>query len=524
MNGAESLIKTAIEAGIKVCFANPGTTEMPLVSALDSVPGIKPILCLHENVATGAADGYARMSGQPAMTLLHLGPGLSNGLTNLHNARRAHTPIINVIGEHASWHLEADPPLNAPLDQIAGSVSGFVRKSASAGEMSKDMADAIAASYDDGGQVATLIAPHDAQIEEAEAGASLSTAPNLTSVPDASVASVQAALSTGKTAILLSGKALSEEGLRLAGKIAQATGADLICETFYAVMERGGDLPKPIKLPYFPDEADALLQGYDKVISVGAEPPVAFFGYPDGRSRLTTSEQDVVLAVPGQDVVDALARLADQLGATKDTAMTGALPPMPPMLPMPPMPNGPLTAEAVCTVIANLQPKDCIIMDEGLTASAIYHEVSNFSPRFTQLQLTGGAIGMGPGCATGAAMACPDRQVINLQADGSAAYSVQAWWTQARENLDVITILLSNRSYEILNIELARAGVDAPGPAATALASLDEPALDWVSIAKGFGVSGEAVVTAEDFAIALEGALLRRGAGKGPYLIEIQMP
>jgi acetolactate synthase-1/2/3 large subunit len=511
MNGAESLIRTAINAGIKICFANPGTTEMPLVSALDSTPGIRPVLCLHENVATGAADGYARMAGHPAMTLLHLGPGLSNGLTNLHNARRARTPVINIIGDHASWHLEADPPLKTPLDAIAGSVSGFVRKSSSAREMAQDMADAAVASHDKGGQVVTLIAPHDLQVREAEGAVTLPALPRQLAVDADRVTNTAKALGAGRGAIYLGGEALGEEALRLAGQIALATGAELICETFYARMERGGGLPKPVKLPYFPDDADALLQQYDKVISVGIETPVAFFGYPGGRSRLTMPEQDVVLAGPGDDVLDALTRLAVQLGATEESAVTGRLPPMP---------TGPLTAEATCTVLAHFQPEDCIMMDEGLTASAIYHEVSNFAPRFTQLQLTGGAIGMGPGCATGAAMAQPDRKVINLQADGSAAYSVQAWWTQAREALDVITILLSNRSYEILNIELERAGVETPGPAATALASLEDPAIDWVSLARGFGVDGEAVTTSEGFAASLEKALSR----KGPYLIEVQMP
>jgi acetolactate synthase I/II/III large subunit len=511
--GAQALISTAVEAGIDLCFANPGTTEMPLVGALDTVPGIRPILCLHENVATGAADGYARMAGKPAMTLLHLGPGLGNGLTNLHNARRAHSPLVNVIGDHASWHLEADAPLNSPVEQIAGAVSGFVKKSDGADSLAADMAQAIAATRENGGQVATLIAPHDAQWSALKNTQSATLPPALPRTFAAqNVEAAIGALKTEKTALYLGGQALSELALRLLGRIAATTGADLICETFFARMERGGDLPAPLKLPYFPEEAIAMLGQYTRVISVGTLPPVAFFAYPDTPSGLTTADQDIVLARPDEDALGAIEALADIFDNLSEAAASPHE--------LPNMPRGPLSPEAVCAVMANLQPEDAIVMDEGLTVSAPYHEASYAARRFTQLQLTGGAIGMGPGGATGAALACPDRLVINLQADGSGAYSVQALWTQARENLNVITVLLSNRSYHILNVELQRAGVTEPGPAAQKMASLDNPSIDWVSLAKGFGVPGIAVDTAEDFADALTVALQK----KGPYLIEVKMP
>jgi acetolactate synthase I/II/III large subunit len=167
MNGAEALIATAISEGVEVCFANPGTTEMPLVLALDSVPGLRGILCLHENVATGAADGYGRMTAKPAMCLLHLGPGLANGLTNLHNARRAFTPVLNVIGEHAIWHLPADPLLATDIGRLARTVSGYVKKNQGAATVAVDPADAIAGAMRNGGGIATLIVPHDSQIAEA---------------------------------------------------------------------------------------------------------------------------------------------------------------------------------------------------------------------------------------------------------------------------------------------------------------------------------------------------------------------
>jgi len=511
--GAEALISTAVGAGIDICFANPGTTEMPLVNALDGVPGIRPILCLHENVATGAADGYARMAGKPAMTILHTGPGLANGLTNLHNARRAHSPLVNVIGDHASWHLDADAPLNSPIEQIAEAVSGFVKKSDGPDSLAADMVEAVAATKENGGQVATLIAPHNAQWSSLESD--LPVAARQPSPSTFSALCVEAsadALKTQKTAFYLGGLALSEPAFHLLGRIAATTGADLICETFYARMERGGDLPAPMKLPYFPEDALAMLGHYSKVISVGALPPVAFFAYPDTPSRLTSAEQDIVLAKPDEDVLGALEALADSFESLLEASSPSHI--------LPDMPQGLLTAEALCAVLANLQPENAIVMDEGLTVSAPYHEASYGAHRFTQLQLTGGAIGMGPGAATGAALACPDRQVINLQADGSGAYSVQALWTQAREGLDVITVLLSNRSYHILNVELQRAGIEQPGSAAQKMASLDGPAIDWVSLAKGFGVPGIAVDTAEQFAEALNAAL----HVKGPYLIEVRMP
>ena len=513
--GAEALMATAIEAGIEICLANPGTTEMPLVSALDAVPGIRPVLCLHENVATGAADCYARMAGKPAMTVLHLGPGLANGLTNLHNARRAHTPVVNVIGDHASWHIAADPPLNSPLEQIASAVSGFVRQNQGADSLTNDMAETVAASRLQGGQVATLIVPHDNQMALTKVGIAPVPVLDAPGFEVDNVVTAEQALLKGNGALYLGGVALSEKALRLAGSIATFTGAVLICETFFARMERGGDLPAPVKLPYFPEKAIALLEQFDHVVSVGSVPPVAFFGYPDHPSWLTDPKQDILLAGPDEDVVAALTALSETLGAA-------GLAPKPVTIPnfvLAALPSGALTPQALCGVIAQLQPENTIMMDEGLTVSAAYHEASKGARRFTHLQLTGGAIGMGPGGATGAALACPDRQVINLQADGSAAYSVQALWTQAREKLDVLTVILSNRSYEILNVELQRAGITEPGPAARSMASLDDPAIDWVSLAKGFGVPGVAVRTAEEFAAALERAIEK----EGPFLIEAIM-
>ena len=511
MNGAEALIATAIRHGIEVCFANPGTTEMPLVLALDAVSGLRGILCLHENVATGAADGYGRMMGKPAMCLLHLGPGLANGLTNLHNARRAFTPVVNVIGQHATWHVPADPLLATDVSAIARTVSDYVKENRAASTVAFDLAGAIEGTAGNGGCVATLIVPHDSQTGEASSSnPALRVRPRKT-YSLAQVEQSAAALKSGTSAILLGGEALSEAGMGLAGRIATATGAHLLCDTFFARMERGGELPVATRLPYFADQALALTRRYKHVVVAGTRRPVAFFGYPGLPSYLTDEEQTVMLAGPTEDALAALATLVAELRAPDLVAPAPGVPPA--------MPIGDLNAQTVCAVIARLQPTNCIVMDEALTVGEPYFEASKRAPRFTHLMLTGGAIGEGPAAATGAAVACPDRKVINYQSDGCGAYTVQAFWTQARENLDVVTIIGSNRSYNILNVELLRAGVNEVGPVARSMTSLDCPHLDWIKIGEGFGVPSVAVETAEALTQELEKALTR----KGPRLIEAIM-
>ncbi|MCB1485132.1 MAG: acetolactate synthase large subunit [Hyphomicrobiaceae bacterium] len=511
MNGAEVLIATAIRDGVDVCFANPGTTELPLVLALDSVPGLRGILCLHENVATGAADGYARMASKPAMCLLHLGPGFANGWTNLHNARRASTPVLNIIGQHITWHLPSDPLLASNIEQIASSVSSYIKEVRDPQAVAADVASAITFAKSNGGRIATVIVPHDVQTAQVDTVTAPSCDPKPRAFSADQVVQAARALKSEKAAILLGGEALSEAGLRLAGRIAAASGADLICETFFARMERGGDLPHATKLPYFPDQALALTRQYSRIVIAGTRRPVAFFGQPGLPSYMTSDEQTVVLAGPTDDTLGALTALAAEMNAP-DVAFR-------PSSQRPEMPRGRLNSQSVSAVIARLQPENCIVMDEALTVGVPYFEASQSAPRFTHLMLTGGAIGEGPSAATGAAVACPGRKVINFQSDGCGAYSVQAFWTQARENLDVVTIIGSNRSYNILNVELQRAGVMQPGPVARSMAALDEPFLNWVKIGEGFGVPGVAVDTAEGLAHALERAL----AEKGPRLIEAIM-
>jgi acetolactate synthase-1/2/3 large subunit len=510
MNGAEALVASAISGGVEICFANPGTTELPLVQALDSVPGLRSILCLHENVATGAADGYGRMAAKPAMCLLHLGQGLANGLTNLHNARRALTPVLTVIGDHATWHLPADPLLATDVESLAHTVSDFVKKSLVATKVAFDLADAIEAAMN-GGRVATLIVPHDVQIGDAGDGTPVRRASAKKTYSSRRVTQAAKALKSGKSALLLGGDALSESGIMLAGRIAAIRGADLLCDTFFARMERGAGLPSPTKLPYFADQALELTRRYERVVVAGTRRPVAFFGYPGLPSYLTTEEQTVILAGPREDTLGALAALASEVNAPD------AIDPVPGMPPA--MPKGDLDAQSVSAVIAGLQPAECIVMDEVLSVGVPYFDASKHSPRFSHLMLTGGAIGQGPSAATGAAIACPNRKVINFQSDGCGAYSVQAFWTQARENLDVVTIIGSNRSYHILELELLRAGVAQTGPVARSMLDLDNPFLNWVKIGEGFGVPAVAVDRAEALARELERALM----DKGPRLIEAIM-
>ena len=510
MNGAEALVASAISGGVEICFANPGTTELPLVQALDSVPGLRSILCLHENVATGAADGYGRMAAKPAMCLLHLGQGLANGLTNLHNARRALTPVLTVIGDHATWHLPADPLLATDVELLAHTVSDFVKKSLVATKVAFDLADAIEAAMN-GGRIATLIVPHDVQIGDAGDGTPVRRASAKKTYSSRRVTQAAKALKSGKSALLLGGDALSESGIMLAGRIAAIRGADLLCDTFFARMERGAGLPSPTKLPYFADQALELTRRYERVVVAGTRRPVAFFGYPGLPSYLTTEEQTVILAGPREDTLGALAALASEVNAPD------AIDPVPGMPPA--MPKGDLDAQSVSAVIAGLQPAECIVMDEVLSVGVPYFDASKHSPRFSHLMLTGGAIGQGPSAATGAAIACPNRKVINFQSDGCGAYSVQAFWTQARENLDVVTIIGSNRSYHILELELLRAGVAQTGPVARSMLDLDNPFLNWVKIGEGFGVPAVAVDRAEALARELERALM----DKGPRLIEAIM-
>jgi acetolactate synthase-1/2/3 large subunit len=508
--GGEALIQTAVRAGVDVCFANPGTTELPLVQALDAVPGVRSILGLFEGVCTGAADGFGRMSDRPALTLLHLGPGFANGIANLHNARRAHVPVVNLIGDQATWHLDADAPLTSDIVSLASPVSDWVRSAKSSEGLAADAADAIAASLAPPGRVATLIVPADCAWSAAR-GPERPRDPDRPREIEASrIDEVAKALRSGESSVLLLGPAGTREtSLRAAGRIAAVSGCRLLCDTFPTRVERGGGLPAVERVGYFPEQALHQLADVAHLVVVGTRAPVAFFGYPDTPSSLVPEGCRVhTLAHPEEDVPGALEALAAALGGTAEA------PPTP--VENPDLPTGPLTPQSLAAAVSALQPEGAIVMDEGATSSGAYFPTSHRTRRHSYLALTGGAIGQGLPCATGASIACPDRPVIALQADGSAAYTLQALWTQAREGLDVTTILCSNRAYRILQLELGRAGVAEPGPNARGLTDLSSPPIDWAELAKGFGVPGARATTADELVGELRLAL----SESGPHLIE----
>jgi acetolactate synthase-1/2/3 large subunit len=516
MNGAEILIQTAVKAGVEVCFTNPGTTEMPLVCAFDSVAGIRPILGLFEGCCTGAADGYGRMTGKPAMTLLHLGPGLGNGIANLHNARRARTPVINVIGEHATWHRSVDAPLNMDIAALAETVSGWQRTSVAPQNLSKDTADAITAALT--GKVATLIVPSDVQWSDSHDD-KIHLLNTLDDFVDKEPIERAADLlrTDHKAALILGGWALRKRGLAAAARIKVKTGCDLLSERAPARMERGAGIPATEFIPYFPRQALDLLSKYQAVVLAGAGEPVTFFGWQGYESRLLNDNQDICrIKAVDKSLPQALENLADALEApgSVDAAAAGFS-----QVERPEFPQGMLTAQNACLILAALQPEHAIIVNESITSGAAYFPLGPGLPPHTLLMLPGGAIGYGMPCAVGAAIACPRRPVINFQADGSAMYTVQALWMQAREGLDITTLICSNRSYNILNIEFSRSGITAPGRYAQALTDLSNPAIDWVQISKGMGVSAVAVDSCEALAKELKKALDE----PGPHLIEMRI-
>jgi acetolactate synthase-1/2/3 large subunit len=515
MNGARALLSTLVDSGVDVCFSNPGTSEMHFVAALDDVPAMRGILTLFEGVATGAADGYARVTGQPAATLLHLGPGLSNGLANLHNARRARTPMVNIVGDHATYHSRFDAPLESDIASLARPVSGWFRVAAGADEVGADAADAVAAAYGPPGCVATLVLPADASWSESSTGPCLprprAASP---SVATSTLDDVAAALRSGeRVALLLGGTALRAAGLRAASRISGATGALMLAETFPANLERGAGIPAIDRLGYLAEFAQAQLDGVQHLILVEAKSPVSFFAYPGKPSDLVPAGCTVhTLVHPGEDAPGALAELAEALRAARDGAVGAPAR-------RPDRPVGPLNTESLAAANGAVLPEGAIVVDEGNTSGLSVTGATAGAPPHDWLTLTGGAIGIGLPAATGAAVGAPDRPVLCLQADGSAMYTLQALWTQAREGLHVTTVVLANRSYAILNMELQRVGAEAGGPRARRLLDLTEPDLDFVALARGMGVPARRVETAEDLAAALEQSF----AEPGPALLEVPL-
>lgn len=512
MNGAESLLRTAVSQGVDVCFTNPGTTEMPLVAALDSVTEMRGVLALFEGVVTGAADGYGRMSGRPALTLLHLGPGFANGIANLHNARRARTPIVNLIGHHTTWIRNYDPPLNSDVEQLAAPVSSWVRTSAAADQLSRDTATAIATALGPPGQVTTLVVPANCQWEEA--GSVLASAPPPVSrgLDAERIDRAARALSGNGGLLLIGGNGLLQAGLEAAARISAKTGCRLMSQTFPARLERGPHLPALERLPYFPEQVQEALAKASALILAGADEPVSFFGYPNVPSGLCPEGVEMLsLATATEDAAAALEALALALDATVQPGSREVT--------RPTAPSGALSPSSIAQALVATQPENAIIVDEGVTAAGAYYPVSQNAPAHSYLALTGGAIGFGLPCGTGAALACPDRRVIVLEGDGSGLYTAQAFWTQARESLNVTNLVFANSVYRILQVELARAGVSEPGPRSLALTDLSRPTIDWVALSQGLGVPATRVETAE----ALTEALAKSFATAGPQTIEVAL-
>jgi acetolactate synthase-1/2/3 large subunit len=519
MNGAEKLLETLVANGVDVCFSNPGTSEMQLVSAIGNNDGMRAILCLFEGVVSGAADGYARMSDKPALTLLHVGSGFSNSMANLHNARRAHTPVVNIVGDHATYHLQYDAPLTSDVPAHANICSDWVKVSTSADDLAASGAQAVQASKEGAGKIATLIAPANHAWEEATQKTGVEPVPVPAPVPESNIDRAVAALSNGKTsALLLGGRALREDGLAVAGRIARASGARVLGETFAARMQRGAGRYAVERLQYFSEQVSEQLAGIEQLILVGAQAPVSFFAYPGKESWLAPEGCEVhELTDVDQDTTSALEALADRLGTGTEADTT------PPAAPLPP-PSGLLTPIAIGQSLTLLMPADAIVSDEAATCGLGIFPATENAPPHDWLMLTGGAIGQGLPLSLGAAVACPDRKVIALQADGSAMYTVQALWSMARENTDVTVVIMNNRSYAILNIELARVGAGQPTPKTLAMLDLSRPDIDWVAIAEGMGVPASRATNAEQFHRQFADAM----EGQGPCLIEAmiiqQMP
>ncbi len=515
MNGAESLVATLVASGVDTCFMNPGTSEMHFVAALDSVPEMRGVLTLFEGVASGAADGYARMAGRPAATLFHLGPGLGNAIANLHNARRASTPMVNVVGDHATHHRLYDAPLASDIDALASNVSSWIRTPETPSQVAVDAAEAVAAAMGRPNQIATVILPADSAWLDADGPAPPSEPTPPATVDDARVDEVASVLLSGEPAGLLLGHTVLEDAdaLRAVGAMADATGCRPLGIVFPRRVTRGPRVPEIPGLGYFAEQAAPQLAGLRHLVLVDAPPPATFFAYPGQPSDLVPEGCEVhVLASAGDDSSGAVAALADRVGAGDWTPGPAAA--------RPDRPTGSLTGESIAAAVGATLPEGAIVVNEAATNGFKLLTATAGAPAHDWLTLTGGAIGAGMPLATGAALACPERPVLNLEADGSSMYTCQALWTQAREGLDVTTVIFNNRSYDILNIELARVGAATDGTRAAEMLHIGRPDLDFVRLGESMGVPSERADAADDLAGRLERAM----AEPGPHLVEVAVP
>ncbi|MFZ0851173.1 MAG: acetolactate synthase large subunit [Hyphomicrobiaceae bacterium] len=513
MNGAESLVRTLLAGGVNVCFTNPGTSEMHFVAALDKVPGMRCVLGLFEGVVTGAADGYYRMLARPASTLLHLGPGLANGLANLHNAKKANSGIVNIVGEHATYHIAHDAPLASHIEGVAAPMSHWVKTSPSARTIAADGALAIAAARQIPGQIATLILPADTAWDAADGIAETPPVSVVPKVSDTAVGAAAAMLrSSERATLLLGGDALRQGCLDLAGRIAAKTGCGILTEGANTRLERGAGRVQVERIPYVVDKALGVMRAAGNLVLVGAREPVAFFAYPGKPSLLMVEgTRSTKLAGIEEDMEAALAALASELGALH-MAPAGLASPRRPALP-----TGAITPAAIASILGAMLPENAIVVDESVSTGREFFPETAGAPPHDWINNRGGSIGYGMPVAIGAAIACPDRKVIALEGDGSAMYTLQSLWTMARESLDVTVLILANGSYNILRGELANVGVKNPGPRAVDMLSLRRPDLDWVALARGMGVEAARAKDCEQLIKGLNAGM----RSQGPYLIEV---
>lgn len=516
MNGSESLIKTLVNNGVEVCFTNPGTSEMHFVAALDEVDGMRCVLGLFEGVVTGAADGYARMARKPAATLLHLGPGLGNGLANIHNAKKGHSPMINIVGDHATYHLQYDAPLTSDIEGIAKTVSHWVHTSTAPEQIAADAAQAVREAGHN--RIATLILPADVSWGDNPAGAKDTVELAAREPIEASkfTRAIEMLKSGKPTLIMVGGKEVTAQMSIMLGKLASFSGARVCVETFPTRLARGAGRGRLEKLPYLAEMAIEHLAGIENLILLGAKSPVSFFAYPNVTSVIPADDCDQLqLAKPDQDVAGCVSELVDAMGAQDAEPKLRERT-------VHELPQGQLTVFAVGEALAALLPTDAIVVDDAGTATMACYPATKSAAAHDWLSVTGGSIGYGLPCAVGAALASPDRKTICLEGDGSAMYTIQALWTMARENLDVTVIIFNNHKYSILEMEFARTGArgGVPGPKAASMLDIGQPNMDYTAMAAGMGVSATRATTAEEFNEQFAAAM----SGAGPCLIEAMVP
>ncbi len=515
MNGAESLVATLLKSDVDVCFANPGTSEMHFVAALDKVPGMKCVLGLFEGVVTGAADGYFRIARKPACTLLHLGPGLANGVANLHNAKKANSGIVNIVGEHATTHIALDAPLTSDIEGIARPVSQFIATPLQVGEVGKTAASAVAVASGIPQKIATLILPANMAWSTGGVIAEKQVSNGFTAVNEKKVEKAARILnSESKTLLLMGGNALNADTLLRAGRIAKKTNCKMLTEWSNARLDRGAGRIELNRIPYVVEKATKILKEFSHIILVDAREPVAFFAYPDKPGKLAPPKCEFLTISDSQQNADEALELLEEMIGSKNEMAIGLSQSV-----KPPIPTGQISPEGIACVLGASLPEGSIVVDESVTTGRDFFPRTAGAPPHIWLNNRGGSIGYGLPVALGAAIASPNRKVIALESDGSGMYTPQTIWTIARENLDITILIFSNRSYKILFGELKNVGVAQPGPRADEMFSLTKPNLDWVSMSRGMGVDATKVSDMASLADVFSYAVKQNS----PYLIEIEI-